>query len=98
MNANEGERVIERLLDTAEEETYAHEKTLHEIYEWAHILNDLLSSLFFVIGSFFFFQQDLQHAGIWLFVAGSLQMMVGPMIRTANKLHVKRIRKEVIHW
>ena len=74
------------------------EQRWHEIYEWAHILNDLISSALFVIGSFMFLTVDLQHAGVWLFIAGSLQMAVGPAIRTANKLHLKRIRKDVLHW
>lgn len=74
------------------------ERRVHEIYEWVHILNDLLSALFFLVGSFFFLSDNLQAAGTWLFIAGSLQMLVGPMIRTANKLHVRNIKKEVIHW
>ena len=74
------------------------ERRTHEIYEWAHILNDLISSLFFLIGSIFFLYQDLETAGTFLFIAGSLQMLIGPAIRTANKLHVRTIRKEPIHW
>jgi hypothetical protein len=74
------------------------ERRIHEIYEWAHILNDLFSSLFFSIGSIFFLYRDLQTAGTLLFIAGSLQMLIGPALRTANKLHVRTIRKELIHW
>jgi len=75
-----------------------HERRIHERYEWLHILNDLLISLYFLVGSIFFFYARLQEAGIWLFVLGSAQMAVGPLIRTLNKLHVRNIRKEVIHW
>ena len=74
------------------------ERRLHETYEWIHILNDSLSSLFFVIGSVFFFYPSMQDYGTWLFLIGSIQMLVGPMIRIANKLHVRNIRKELIHW
>ncbi len=74
------------------------QRRLHEIYEWAHIANDYLMAIFFTIGSFFFLSDNLQRAAIFLFIAGSLQMFIGPVIRTANKLHVKAVWKDVIHW
>lgn len=74
------------------------ERRVHELYEWLHILNDALSSLFFVIGSAFFFYASMQEYGTWLFLIGSTQMLIGPMIRIANKLHLRNIRKELIHW
>lgn len=75
-----------------------HERQLHERYEWLHILNDLLISIAFLIGSIFFLYDSLKHMGVWLFIIGSVLLLMGPIIRTANKLHVRNIRKEVIHW
>jgi len=75
-----------------------HERKIHERYEWLHIINDLLIGLYFLIGSIFFFYPTTQKTGTWLFVLGSGQMLIGPLIRTLNKLHVRTIRKEVIHW
>jgi len=74
------------------------ERRLYERYEWLHIVNDGLSSLFFVIGSAFFFYPSMKDYGTWLFLIGSAQMMVGPMIRIANKLHLRNLRKELLHW
>jgi len=74
------------------------ERKVHEIYEWLHIANDFLISLYFLVGSIFFFYPDMTDTGTWLFVLGSAQMLIGPLIRTLNKLHVRHIRKEVIHW
>jgi hypothetical protein len=74
------------------------ERRVFEIYEWLHILNDLLIGLQFLIGSFLFLSSATEGAGVWLFISGSGQMIVGPIIRTANKLHVRRIRKAVLHW
>ncbi|MCF8029529.1 MAG: YrhK family protein [Desulfohalobiaceae bacterium] len=76
----------------------AHERKIHERYEWLHILNDFLTAVFFIIGSIFFFSPQLSYYGVWLFLIGSCQMIIGPGIRIANKLHVRNIRKDVIHW
>lgn len=59
-------------------------------YEVIHILNDIAIALWFLLGSIFFFFNGLKDAGIWLFVLGSAQMMVRPMIRIAHKIHVQR--------
>lgn len=79
-------------------EPIAQERIPHEIYEWAHIANDFFISLFFLVGSVLFFYPAQEDLGTWLFVAGSAQMMLGPVIRIANKLQVRHIRKSVLHW
>ena len=79
-------------------EPSAHERRTHETYEWIHIVNDFLIAFWFVVGSIFFFYSSLTYYGIWLFLIGSCQMLLGPIIRVFNKLHVRNIRKEVIHW
>lgn len=73
-------------------------RRINEIYEWLHILNDLLIGFYFLIGSICFFYPAWEHAGIWLFILGSGQMLIGPLIRTMNKLHVRTVEKRVIHW
>lgn len=75
-----------------------HEHRVNEIYEWLHILNDLLIGLYFLIGSVCFFYPQWKDTGIWLFILGSAQMLIGPVIRTLNKLHVRRVTKKVLHW
>lgn len=75
-----------------------HEHRINEIYEWLHILNDLLIGLYFLIGSIMFFYPHWEDVGIWLFILGSAQMLVGPVIRTLNKLHVRRVAKRVLHY
>lgn len=64
---------------------------LHHRYEWAHILNDMLLAGWFLTGSIFFFYARLKTAGTWLFVFGSAQMMIGPLIRIAHKLHTRAL-------
>jgi hypothetical protein len=75
-----------------------HERRVFEIYEWLHIGNDTLIGLAFLIGSLMFLSPATEAAGVWLFVLGSAQMLVGPIIRIANKLKVRRIRKSLLHW
>lgn len=66
-------------------------RRIHERYEWLHILNDFLLAAWFLVGSVLFFYADMAHPAIWLFVAGSAQMMLGPLIRTAHKLHIRLV-------
>jgi len=75
-----------------------HERKIHEWYEWVHILNDFITALFFIIGSVLFFSPNTVYDGTWLFLIGSCQMIIGPFIRMFNKLHVRHIRKDVLHW
>lgn len=71
---------------------------LHHRYEWWHIINDVLIAVWFLIGSFFFFSESLTYFGTWLFVLGSLQMLIRPSLRIAHKLHVKDIETDNINF
>ena len=79
-------------------EAHSREHRINEIYEWLHILNDLLIGIYFLVGSIFFLYPDLENAGIWLFIIGSGQMLLGPVLRTLNKVYARTIRKKVLHW
>lgn len=75
-----------------------HRLILHHRYEWLHIINDIMIAIWFLIGSFFFFYESTQTVGTWLFVIGSAQMMVRPIIRIAHKIHVGEIETRNIHF
>ncbi|MEY8711354.1 hypothetical protein A9B99_11730 [Mangrovibacter phragmitis] len=53
-------------------------------------LNDLLIALWFLIGSIFFFYDALMTDGTWLFVVGSMQLMLRPAITLAELIHVRK--------
>ncbi len=53
-------------------------------------INDALIAVWFLIGSIFFFYDSLMTDGTWLFVAGSLQLLLRPVITLAELIHVKR--------
>ncbi len=59
-------------------------------YEVASILNDLLIAAFFIVGSILFFQESTSYAGTWLFLLGSIELAVRPLIRLARRVHLTR--------
>lgn len=63
---------------------------IQQRYEWLNIINDLLLGVWFLLGSIFFFFEHWTYWGTWLFVVGSIQMMIHPCIQMANKLHMRR--------
>ena len=49
-------------------------------YEAAGAINDLFIAIWFLIGSVFFFYEALTYDGTWLFVLGSAQLMIKPIL------------------
>lgn len=43
---------------------------------WFHTVIGLIGNGSFVIGSVFFLFEDLQRAGVWLFIVGSAGMLI----------------------
>ncbi len=68
------------------------EVVLRQRYEVASIANDLLIAVWFAIGSVLFFSESTATAGTWLFLLGSVQLMVRPAIRLARRMHIQRTR------
>ncbi|MFD1677733.1 YrhK family protein [Alicyclobacillus fodiniaquatilis] len=63
---------------------------IHERYEKLRILSDLLLGIWFLSGSIMFFYKHWTYWGTWLFVIGSVQMLIGPSIKIIHKLHMKK--------
>lgn len=66
------------------------ELVIHRRYEVVSIINDLLIGTWFVVGSLFFFSDALTYAGTWLFVLGSVEMLIRPLIRLTRRVHLRR--------
>lgn len=62
-------------------------------YEMLGALNDLLIAVWFLIGSFFFLSNTLTEDGTWLFIVGSAQLLIRPIITIVGLLHVKKITR-----
>lgn len=60
-------------------------------YEAAGALNDLLIAIWFTVGSFFFLSHSLEERGTWLFIVGSIQLLIKPLLKLASLIHVKYV-------
>lgn len=68
------------------------ELVIRQRYEVLSILNDFVLGLVFLVGSILFFREDTVYWGTWLFVLGSVQMMLRPTIRFVRHAHLQRLR------
>ena len=66
------------------------ELVVQQRYETLSILNDILLGSTFLVGSFLFLSDRTATAGTWLFILGSLLMLVRPIIRLARRVHLGR--------
>ncbi|GGE56710.1 hypothetical protein GCM10007421_34100 [Halopseudomonas oceani] len=63
-------------------------------YEALGAFNDLLIAIWFLIGSFFFLNATLVDSGTWLFIVGSAQLIIKPIIKLTSLIHVGRVFKK----
>lgn len=60
-------------------------------YETLSIVNDIMVALWFIAGSVLFFSESTTVAGTWLFLVGSVQLLIRPVIRLARRVHLGKI-------
>lgn len=68
-----------------------HELIIRGRYETLSIANDILIGVIFLVGSFLFFQDSTVYVGTWLFVVGSVLMLIRPSIRITRHVHLQRL-------
>ncbi|MDR7301449.1 YrhK family protein [Haloactinomyces albus] len=61
-------------------------------YEVLSIGNDILIALWFTVGSALFFFESTTTAGTWLFLVGSIELAIRPVIRLSRRMHLQRLR------
>lgn len=66
------------------------ELVIRKRYETLSIVNDILIGLWFIVGSFLFFSESTSYAATWLFVIGSVEMLIRPLIRFARHVHLQK--------
>lgn len=64
-------------------------------YEAVGALNDFLIAVWFLTGSFFFLRNTLVEDGTWLFIVGSAQLLIKPMIKLSSLIHLGRIQGQM---
>jgi hypothetical protein len=67
------------------------ELVIRQRYEVLSIINDLLIAVWFLIGSVLFFWDSTAVAGTWMFVLGSVQLMIRPAIRLHRRVTLQRV-------
>lgn len=68
-----------------------HELVIRKRYEVLSILNDFLIAVWFTAGSVMFFYESTVTAGTWLFVLGSIELAIRPVIRLSRNVHLQRL-------
>jgi hypothetical protein len=66
------------------------ELVIRQRYEALSIVNDILIGVWFTVGSFLFFSESTTTAGTWLFVIGSIELLIRPAIRITRVVHLRR--------
>ncbi|WP_019544155.1 YrhK family protein [Streptomyces sulphureus] len=61
-------------------------------YEAASICNDVLIAVWFILGSIMFFSEAWTTTGTFCFLAGSVELLIRPLIRLSRQFHLKRFR------
>ncbi|MGH3424694.1 MAG: YrhK family protein [Nocardioidaceae bacterium] len=78
--------------DNSIEFRIGHEEiVLRKRYEIISIANDILVALWFVIGSILFFRESTTIVGTWMFLFGSIELMIRPVIRLVRRVHIGRV-------
>lgn len=67
------------------------ELRIRGLYETISIVNDVMVALWFIVGSILFFSESTTVVGTWLFLAGSVQLLIRPVIRLGRRVHLGRI-------
>ena len=72
------------------------EKKVRRFYDWLSIANDIMVGLEFVIGSIFFLPSEAKYStlGVYLFIVGSTQLLIRPMINIARRVHILVLHRE----
>ncbi|MFL3649753.1 MAG: YrhK family protein [Pseudoalteromonas sp.] len=59
--------------------------TIQRRYEALGAFNDFLIAVWFLIGSFFFLNDSLIESGTWLFIVGSAQLLIKPVLKLISQ-------------
>lgn len=67
------------------------ELVIRKRYAALSIVNDVLVAIWFLAGSILFFSEATTYAGTWLFVVGSVELLIRPVIRLSRLVHLRRL-------
>ena len=70
---------------------------LRQRYELLSILNEIGIFLFFTVGSIAFYWHELFNLGVTLFVIGSVQLGIRPLIRFTRRVQLRSLTRGTPH-
>lgn len=73
------------------------ELVIRRRYETLSIANDVLTALWFVAGSVLFFWDTTTRAATWMFLVGSIEFLLRPLIRLVRRMHLGRLSPDRQH-
>ncbi|MBB6170761.1 hypothetical protein HNR23_000821 [Nocardiopsis mwathae] len=68
------------------------ELVIRRRWEAVSIVNDVLIAAWFIVGSIMFFFAAWTTWGTWCFLAGSVELLLRPLIRLGRLVHIRRVR------
>jgi hypothetical protein len=73
------------------------EIVLRQRFELLSIINEIGIFLFFTVGSVAFYWHELFYLGVTLFVIGSVQLGIRPLIRFFRRVQLRKLTKGMPH-
>ncbi len=70
-----------------------HELLIRQRYEVLSIINDVLIAAWFIVGSILFFSPSTTTLGTWMFLLGSIELVIRPAIRLTRQVHLVRLQR-----
>lgn len=68
-------------------------KKLKSIYFIILTFNEVFIGICFIVGSIMFFYDDYVYYGTWLFLIGSILMVIKPLIKFIREMHYYKVHK-----
>ena len=86
---------VEKSMDIYSNRTRKKDR-ITRVYSYLGIGNDIMVGLEFLIGSFEFLPHGNEVLGVYLFIAGSSQLLIRPIIEISRRIHIYRINRTKI--
>lgn len=74
------------------------ERGINRFYDWLSMVNDFAVGVEFLIGSIEFLPNYDPTFGVYLFIVGSTQLLIRPVISLGRKIHLHRLENRKIRF
>lgn len=74
------------------------ERSINRIYDWLSLINDFAVGVEFLIGSIEFLPHHDSTLGVYIFIIGSTQLLIRPIIALGRKIHLQKLENRKIRF